>query len=46
MVVTSAVQAVPGLNAFCRAAGLLKGSPFFDQIVATAFTRLWTTANS
>jgi ABC-type nitrate/sulfonate/bicarbonate transport system substrate-binding protein len=32
---------VAGMNAFARDAGVLKGAPAYDQIVATQFSALW-----
>jgi hypothetical protein len=35
-------EAVAGLNAFARAAGLLKDPVAYDDLVATQFQTLWT----
>src|SRR5262245_18657480 len=32
---------VAGMNQFSRAAGILKGNPAYDRVVATRFQRYW-----
>jgi len=32
---------VSGMNAFCRAQGILKGDPAYENVVATEFKELW-----
>ena len=32
---------VAGMNEFCRTAGILKGDPAYDQVVATEFRSYW-----
>jgi ABC-type nitrate/sulfonate/bicarbonate transport system substrate-binding protein len=34
-------ESVAGMNAFCREAGLLKGDPAYEQVVATQFQPFW-----